>query len=368
VPVLRRRGPADHRRARPGGGPGRTASVLAAVALTAAVVAACTSTTTITTTSQQGVAGTPSAITAGPESALSTLYSLAVADLGPTTGYRPQQFGPRWADTDHNGCDTLDDVLRRDLTGVEVRGGDRGCVVLSGALVDPYTGTRARYARRTGGEVAVDHVVSLLDAWRTGMRTRPPAERLAFANDPMNLYTVTRTAYADKNGADAASWLPPAQDFRCTYVAAQVGVKKKYGLWVTSGERVAMERVLMRCPNLRAPSGGSPTTAYVGATRAPASGTGTPTPTATATPDTPTPHRSGSHAPPRPPSPPAPAGSSAPPPTSAAPSPPPTSGPPDPRFNNCAQARAHGYGPYYFGRDVEYFWYPDTDLDGVVCE
>ncbi|MXM66715.1 hypothetical protein GR925_25610 [Streptomyces sp. HUCO-GS316] len=48
---------------------------------------------------------------------------------------------------------------------------------------------------------------------------------------------------------------------RCTYVAAQVAVKKKYGLWVTAAERAAMKKVLSGCPGLKLPTGGNPTEA-----------------------------------------------------------------------------------------------------------
>ncbi|TMQ98949.1 excalibur calcium-binding domain-containing protein [Actinomadura soli] len=40
----------------------------------------------------------------------------------------------------------------------------------------------------------------------------------------------------------------------------------------------------------------------------------------------------------------------------------------DPRFDTCAQANAHGYGPYVRGWDPEYRWYEDRDHDGVDCE
>jgi len=39
----------------------------------------------------------------------------------------------------------------------------------------------------------------------------------------------------------------------------------------------------------------------------------------------------------------------------------------DPRYNTCAQARAHGYGPYNRS-EPEYGWYQDRDHDGQVCE
>lgn len=40
----------------------------------------------------------------------------------------------------------------------------------------------------------------------------------------------------------------------------------------------------------------------------------------------------------------------------------------DPRYRTCREANAAGYGPYYRGRDPEYYWYQDRDRDGVVCE
>jgi hypothetical protein len=40
----------------------------------------------------------------------------------------------------------------------------------------------------------------------------------------------------------------------------------------------------------------------------------------------------------------------------------------DPRYSTCAEAEAHGYGPYVNGKDPEYGWYRDADHDGTVCE
>ena len=52
-----------------------------------------------------------------------------------------------------------------------------------------------------------------------------------------------------KSDGDAATWLPPNKKFRCQYVARQVSVKYKYGLWVTEAEKEAISRVLQNCPN-----------------------------------------------------------------------------------------------------------------------
>jgi hypothetical protein len=55
-----------------------------------------------------------------------------------------------------------------------------------------------------------------------------------------------------KSDGDAATWLPKNKSFRCQYIARQIAVKYKYGLWVSVSEKDAMVRVLFSCPNERA--------------------------------------------------------------------------------------------------------------------
>jgi micrococcal nuclease len=40
----------------------------------------------------------------------------------------------------------------------------------------------------------------------------------------------------------------------------------------------------------------------------------------------------------------------------------------DPDYGTCKNAKAHGGGPYYEGKDPEYHYYQDRDHDGIVCE
>lgn len=181
-------------------------------------------------------------------SALAALRDVAVRGRAPHTGYRREQFGPAWADVDRNGCDTRDDILRRDLTLIRVRASTRGCVVVAGTLADPDTGKRISFTKAEAAAVQIDHVVALSDAWQTGAQRLPSSTRLGFANDPLNLLAVDGPANQDKGDGDAATWLPPRKAFRCAYVSRQVEVKVHYGLWVTAAERDAMARVLGSCP------------------------------------------------------------------------------------------------------------------------
>ncbi|ERK69225.1 hypothetical protein N136_04452, partial [Leifsonia aquatica ATCC 14665] len=170
-----------------------------------------------------------------------------VKGSAPKTGYdRVADFGEAWLDVDGNGCDTRDDILARDLTGVVRRG---SCTVVSGTLDDPYTGTRIAFERGvdTSARVQIDHVVPLMDAWRTGAQALSQEAREHLANDPLNLVAVDGPTNQQKGAGDAATWLPPAKGYRCTYAARQVAVKSAYGLWVVPAERAALERILAAC-------------------------------------------------------------------------------------------------------------------------
>lgn len=180
---------------------------------------------------------------------LRELDALPVKGRAPKTGYERDQFGPAWKDTDRNGCDTRNDILRRDLKNMQAKPGTNSCVILSGTLNDPYTGTVIGFRRgkHTSSLVQIDHVVALSNAWQTGAQQLSQPQREALANDPDNLLAVDGTANMAKSDGDAATWLPPNRGFWCAYVSRQVRVKSKYRLWVTPAEKQAIARVLKSC-------------------------------------------------------------------------------------------------------------------------
>ena len=182
--------------------------------------------------------------------AVDALATLAVKGRAPKTGYARSVFGPTWADVDRNGCDTRNDILKRDLTEIVFREKTRDCVVLSGVLVDRYSGETINFVRGniTSMEVQIDHVVAMSNSWQTGAFKLTLAQRTALANDPMNLFAVKGRLNSQKGDGDAATWLPPLKKFRCAYVAQQISVKSKYSLWVTAPEKEAMTRILAACP------------------------------------------------------------------------------------------------------------------------
>jgi hypothetical protein len=188
--------------------------------------------------------------------ASSVLSTLPVKGRAPKTGYTRAQFGQAWADVDRNGCDTRNDMLKRDLTEIVYKVKTRNCVVASGILLDRYSGETINFVRgnATSMEVQIDHVIALSNAWQTGAFKLTVLQRTALANDPMNLFAVKGRLNLQKSDGDAATWLPPLKSFRCAYIAQQIAVKAKYSLWVTAPEKEAMLRILTTCPKQLLPT------------------------------------------------------------------------------------------------------------------
>lgn len=171
------------------------------------------------------------------------LDSLEVKGRAPKTGYDRAEFGNGWSK--EGACDMRNIILNRDLKDVSL--GD-DCKVIEGVLSDPYTGKVINFKRgSSSGDVQIDHVVALSDAWQKGAQNITYAKRVELSNDPLNLLAVDGAANQSKSDGDAATWLPPNKAFRCQYVSRQVEVKAKYKLWVNLAEKQAIERVLAGC-------------------------------------------------------------------------------------------------------------------------
>jgi hypothetical protein len=173
------------------------------------------------------------------------LGQLSVHPLGPLRGYdRLLRFGDAWADVDHNGCDTRNDILRRDLQRTRPRA---SCDVRRGVLLDPYTSQVIRATPATMATIQIDHVVALGLAWRLGAATWGEGERVTFANDPANLLAVDAHSNESKGDGGPDTWLPPVVGYRCTYVARFTRVAWLYHLSITKRIRTAVERQLTSC-------------------------------------------------------------------------------------------------------------------------
>ena len=176
---------------------------------------------------------------------LAVLNQLEVKGRAPKTGYSRAAF-THWSDLNRDGCDSRNEILKRDLTQIVFKAGTRDCKVISGKLLDPFSGKTLIFSS-SKSTVDIDHLVSLSNAWQTGAAYFDKKTRELLANDPLNLLAVDAKLNRQKGDGDAATWLPPLKSFRCEYVARQVEVKAKYSLWVTSAEKDAITRVLSNC-------------------------------------------------------------------------------------------------------------------------
>jgi hypothetical protein len=171
------------------------------------------------------------------------LVTLKDAKAGSMDGYSRAKFGPAWKDEDHNGCDTRDDILARDLDQVKKR--DK-CTVISGDLDDPYTGKTITFTKSHAIEVQIDHIVPLGLAWRMGADGWSEDKRTRLANDRDNLLAVSGRPNEQKSDKGPSEWQPP-KAFQCTYAEKFIAVADEYHLSVTRADHTELGDMLDTC-------------------------------------------------------------------------------------------------------------------------
>ncbi|MFV0135419.1 HNH endonuclease family protein [Streptomyces sp. HMX87] len=173
------------------------------------------------------------------------IEKLRTKGRGPRTGYNRDEFGYAWMDTAdgvplaRNGCDTRNDLLRRDGRDLRFRSGS-DCVVIAMTLRDPYTGRTIEWRKQDAAEVQIDHVVPLSYSWQMGSSRWPESKRERFANDALNLIPVEGRANSAKGDSGPASWLPPDKPVRCAYAVRFAQVALKYEMPVTAPDKRMM--------------------------------------------------------------------------------------------------------------------------------
>lgn len=165
-----------------------------------------------------------------------------------TDTYLRAEFGEAWVGLDPSACNTRDQVLATQLVDVVMR--DNGCYVDTGTLHDPYTGSTVYFERGpdTSPLVQVDHVVSLWEAWATGADTWTFEQRVAYANDPLNLMATTESANDEKDALSIAEWAPSTANGQCDVALRVIAVKVKYQLEIRNVDREALRGLLGSCP------------------------------------------------------------------------------------------------------------------------
>lgn len=168
--------------------------------------------------------------------------------------YLRDSFGPAWYDFDANGRTTRNDVLAAQLRNVTLTGDH---LVAAGTLHEPYRGATVRFVRqfvdfdqprhKTDDLVVIDHVVSIWEAWAAGAWAWTDDERLAFANDPINLLATTYSINEEKGPLNIARWHPDNPASVCEVALRVIATKHKYQLEIHAADRQYLERTLKLC-------------------------------------------------------------------------------------------------------------------------
>jgi hypothetical protein len=170
--------------------------------------------------------------------------------------YRRAAFGDAWTDDNtapggHNGCDTRNDILDRDLVDKTFTAIKRcPAAVATGTLYDPYTNDTITFTRgnQVGAAVQIDHIVPLALAWDLGARDWTDDVRRRFANDPANLLAVEGQANQDKGDGEPATWMPPNHAFWCQYAVQFAAVLRGYALPIDDRSAVVLRDAAGTCP------------------------------------------------------------------------------------------------------------------------
>lgn len=194
----------------------------------------------------------PAVLVAVPAPAHAADYSAplstAIADLpGATedrTGYSRDLFN-HWVDADGDGCSTRNEVLIEEADDPVTVGS--GCSLSGGRWYSYYDGE----SWTATGDVDIDHMVPLAEAWDSGASGWSSADRESYANDlddRRTLVGVTDSVNQAKGDQDPAEWLPELQ--QCRYLEEWVAVKHRWGLAVDTAERSALTSLASGCSDV----------------------------------------------------------------------------------------------------------------------
>jgi len=172
--------------------------------------------------------------------AQSQLAALTVAAEANASTYDRDLF-PHWI-TISGACNTRETVLKRDGSNVVT---DSSCAATSGSWYSPFDGATWTAA----GDVDIDHLVPLAEAWRSGASAWTTSKRQSFANDlgRPQLWAVTDNVNQAKGDKDPAAWKPSLTGFWCTYAKSWIATKHYWGLKLQSSEKSALTTMLGYC-------------------------------------------------------------------------------------------------------------------------
>ncbi len=181
------------------------------------------------------------------------IRQLRVEPERPRSGYDRDLFD-HWI-TQSNGCSTREQVLiNESRTPPQVD--PYGCEVLAGDWISAYDG----YSTDDPGELDIDHVVALGEAWDSGADGWSAERRRQFANDldhPGSLIAVTASTNRSKSDRDPSSWQPPNSAAWCQFATDWTRTKIRWDLSADQSEVDALRNIMRAGCGDGEPSGSS---------------------------------------------------------------------------------------------------------------
>jgi hypothetical protein len=187
------------------------------------------------------VATATSSVPPGTGSEVRTVLATLLVDDGPAPAGYVRDLFPTWKDIDHDGCDAREQALAEASTvPASVRA---GCEVVGGHWVSAYDGMSSDVP----GDLDVDHVVPLANAWASGADAWTTDERTAYANDQFDLWVVSASSNRSKGDRSPDTWRPPDTAVWCTYAQRWIAIKVRWRLRATTAEHDALGQMLDTC-------------------------------------------------------------------------------------------------------------------------
>ena len=118
-----------------------------------------------------------------------------------------------------------------------------GCNISIGVWVDPYSGLTFT----DPSKLDVDHIVPLNHAYQNGANLWDQDRRVAFANDPRNLITVSASENRSKRSSTPATWMPSNLNHWCQYIESWIAVKMLYDLPFLDDESTVLAVIGRSC-------------------------------------------------------------------------------------------------------------------------
>ena len=162
------------------------------------------------------------------------------------SGYDREDYHRSWLDRDSDCQDTLEEVLIRQSREPVTFASERGCDVVAGLWVDPYSGETFT----DPGDLDIDHLVPLAEAHQSGAASWPQSRKHTYANDLKThgaLIAVHLSENRSKGAKDPDDWMPSNEGFHCRYLQLWVDVKERWSLRMDAEEKAFVSRKLDQC-------------------------------------------------------------------------------------------------------------------------